>query len=97
MPQEVLTIVLPFVFAMTALGCVTQVITTALKRRRPLPSNELNEIRNALARIEQAVETTAIEVERIGEAERFTSKLLAERPASDARPASHPARVITPH
>jgi hypothetical protein len=32
-----------------------------------------------LARIEAAVESIAIEVERISEAQRFTTKLLAER------------------
>jgi hypothetical protein len=34
-------------------------------------------IEERLARIEQIVETTAIEVERIAEAERYSSKLLA--------------------
>ena len=35
-----------------------------------------------LARIEAAVESIAIEVERISEAQRFTTKLLAERSAT---------------
>ncbi|MBI2409311.1 MAG: hypothetical protein HYV19_13525 [Gemmatimonadetes bacterium] len=35
-----------------------------------------------LARIEAAVESIAVEVERISEAQRFTTKLLAERSAS---------------
>lgn len=46
-----------------------------------------------LVRIEQIVESTAVEVERIAEAQRFTSKLLAEQqpPRSlHGRPAGKP-------
>jgi hypothetical protein len=54
-----------------------------------------------LQRIEQAVESIALEVERIGEAQRFTTKLLAERqPDAVARIPSVPRRepgTITPH
>ena len=54
-----------------------------------------------LQRIEQAVESIALEVERIGEAQRFTTKLLAERQADPApRMPSVPRRepgTITPH
>jgi len=39
-----------------------------------------------LRRIEQAVEAMAIEVERIAEGQRFTTKLLSERAASAATP-----------
>ena len=51
-----------------------------------------------LERIENAVETTALEVERVSEANRFVAKLLAERNAVSAPPgAPRPERVITPH
>jgi hypothetical protein len=55
-----------------------------------------------LQRIEQAVESIAIEVERIGEAQRFTTKLLAEREHAGAHiPPTAPVRrepgTITPH
>ena len=53
-----------------------------------------------LERIEQAIEAIAVEVERIGEAQRFSTKLLSER-QPDAivnRAAASPVpRVITPH
>ena len=49
-----------------------------------------------LDRIELAVETTALEVERIAEANRFVAKLLADR-ATPQAPSSKPPRVITPH
>jgi hypothetical protein len=54
-----------------------------------------------LQRIEQAVEAIALEVERIGEAQRFTTKLLSERQPEVAQHlASQPRRepgTITPH
>ena len=48
---------------------------------RPQASQTLSndEIARRLERIEQVVETTAIEVERLGESNRFVAKLLAER------------------
>ena len=49
-----------------------------------------------LDRIEAAVETTALEVERISESNRFVAKLLADRAAPPRAP-SNPERVITPH
>jgi len=49
-----------------------------------------------LERIEAAVESTAVEVERISEANRFLAKLLADR-TSALGPPVKPERVITPH
>jgi hypothetical protein len=49
-----------------------------------------------LERIEVAVDATAIEVERISEANRFMAKLLSDRVAAVST-ASRPERVITPH
>lgn len=49
-----------------------------------------------LDRIEQAVETTALEVERISEASRYMSKLLADRSIATGL-AGRQERVITPH
>jgi hypothetical protein len=43
-----------------------------------------------LARLEHAVESIAIEVERISEGQRFTTKLLSERVAADQARASLP-------
>lgn len=54
-----------------------------------------------LQRMEQAIESIALEVERIGEAQRFTTKLLADRqPDAAARMAVLPRKepgTITPH
>lgn len=58
----------------------------------------------AMQRLETAVDTIAIEVERISEAQRFTVAILAERlparsgeRAADAPAASAVKRVNTPH
>lgn len=45
-----------------------------------------------LDRIEHAVEAIAVEVERISEGQRFTTKLLAERTAADAALRAAPER-----
>jgi hypothetical protein len=53
-----------------------------------------------LQRIEQAIEAIALEVERIGEAQRFSTRLLSERqPDAIANRAAvaAPPRVVTPH
>jgi len=54
-----------------------------------------------LQRMEQAIESIAIEVERIGEAQRFTTKVLTERQpepvASRIPPARRDPGTITPH
>ncbi|MFN8582743.1 MAG: hypothetical protein U0163_17425 [Gemmatimonadaceae bacterium] len=50
--------------------------------RRGLSSEDSREIRDRLQSIELAVDAIAVEVERIAEAQRFSTRLLAERPAS---------------
>jgi hypothetical protein len=51
-----------------------------------------------LQRMEQAIESIALEVERIGEAQRFTTKLLADRqPDAMARLTRKEPGTITPH
>jgi hypothetical protein len=69
------------------------------RRKRLLKDSSvatIEEIGQRLARMEQAMDATAIEVERISEAQRFTTKLLVERGHQSPAEASR-ARVITPH
>lgn len=90
-----------FVIAMTAIvmsgGIVITVITTVSKhlmRRRDdaaLGSGAMTLLDERLGRMEQAIDSMAIEVERISEGQRFTSKLLAER---GDRPAERPVDRI---
>ena len=42
----------------------------------------LRDVEERLDRIERAVESIAVEVERVSEGQRFVTKLLAERPAA---------------
>jgi len=70
-----------------------------LHRPRPEPPRDTVGQDLRLERMERALDAIAIEIERLGEGQRFTTKLLAERgrsPAGVAAPAS-PPRVITPH
>ena len=49
-------------------------------RRKHSPKPErLEALEGRLERVEQAIDAVAVEVERIGEAHRFTAKLLTER------------------
>lgn len=52
-----------------------------------------------LARMEQAIDAIAVEVERIAEGQRFTTRLLSERaaPAAPAVAGGTPLRIVTPH
>ena len=53
-----------------------------------------------MTRLEQAVESIALEIERISEGQRFTTKLLADRAQADPMRAvspSEPIRHTTPH
>jgi hypothetical protein len=49
-----------------------------------------------LARIEQAVEAIALEVERISEGQRFTTKLLSEQSRPSPRPVQRQLSTNTP-
>ena len=90
---------LVFAGLMATLGCITKIILAILQRRRGLPealSTTLTEISERLGRLEQASDAMAVEVERIYEGQRFTTKLLAERAGvPNAEPAR--GRVTTPH
>jgi hypothetical protein len=61
-----------------------------ISRRAPEPAPISREVATRLERIEQAVDTIAVEVERISEGQRFVTKLMIERPASAASNANSP-------
>jgi hypothetical protein len=75
-------------------------LTWKILRRGRSPQAADIESSPRLQRMEQAIEAIALEVERIGEAQRFSTKLLSERqPEAIANRAAAPApaRVVTPH
>lgn len=89
MERLVLDDIFLFVGIITAMGCFTGIVVTFLKRRSKPALNadltsRLDDIANRLNRLEGAVDTVAVEVERISEAQRFTAKVLAERSGNPA-------------
>jgi glycerol-3-phosphate O-acyltransferase len=87
---------MPPIIILAGIMCSTAVVIAAMaiisrhiSQRRLLshaPRDE--EITRRLERIEQMVETTAIEVERLGESNRFVTKLLAEKAEANRSPSS---------
>lgn len=95
--RDFLTLILGFTFAVVLIGSITKIILAFITRKASQPKLPA-ELMTRLDRIEQIVETTAIEVERVSEAQRFTAKVLAERAAPGGLPPSHGhGRVVTPH
>jgi hypothetical protein len=74
---QVAAIIVVLVGSLTTIGVVT---ARAVQRagRQPLP--ESPEADERFERLQQSVDAIAVEVERIAEAQRFSAKLLAERP-----------------
>jgi hypothetical protein len=97
-PSEI--IIVPAVFAIPS---VVLVFRMWLRHKEKMASLDGGtgrsiELEGRLERIEQAVDAIALEMERIGEGQRFVTKLLAERPSpiSDAQSLQR-GRVVTPH
>lgn len=86
----------------TSLTYVVRLITLGAmsnRRRGEAGASGLVMDEARMARLEQAVESIALEVERISEGQRFTTRLLAERAQAD-RAGKVPAaerRNATPH
>lgn|SRR5512135_2483728 len=102
MNQQVFEEVLVFAGLMATMGCLTGIIITFLKHRATrLKSGEvtagLDAIADRLGRLETAVDATALEVERIAEGQRFTTKLLAERSGASAVADRPRGGSATPH
>ena len=72
-----------FITSMVALYMGTKWVGHRMKPRPTLPIDD-----ERFARLEQAVDTMAIEIERMTEAQRFTAKLLSER-ANAVLPGEH--------
>ena len=105
MDRATLEDMMVFVSILTGMGCLTGIIVTWIKlRKRPQQvsspdlMNRLDDIAERLVRLDGSVDTMAVEVERISEAQRFTAKVLAERAAPPAIPdRSRAVGSTTPH
>ncbi|MDB4874878.1 MAG: hypothetical protein JWM41_1324 [Gemmatimonadetes bacterium] len=98
MPPEM--IIVPIVFALPSAVIVIRMWFRHQEKMaglgRPLESTPAIEAR--LERVEQSLEAIAVEMERVGEGQRFLTKLLSDR--TQALPTSAPAtppRINTPH
>jgi hypothetical protein len=96
---EILTNIFVFVGVITAIGCFTGIVTTWIKYRAKRVVNadlnvRLGEIADRMAKLDNAVDSMAVEVERISEGQRFVTKVLAERGTAPALPEG--ARGSTP-
>ena len=104
MDEDILGMILAFVASMALLGCITAVTLTMIKRRwfrlsEPDLGRRLDEISDRLSRIDGAVDTMSVEVERISEAQRFTARVLADRTGPGAGAIADKSRIgsTTPH
>ena len=66
-------------------------------RKRPVPAPLASEASDRLRAIEQSVETIAVEMERIGEGQRFMSRLITERGGLSALGEGAAKPVELPH
>jgi len=99
MSNDQLSMLLTAAFAFATLGAVTKIALTLIGRKRApaeLPANRAA-FEERLSHIEAIVEATALEVERIGEGQRFTTKLLQERALPAGAPPRAPGQSVTPH
>jgi hypothetical protein len=96
MSTEEFRLALTFAATLAAMGAGTKIILAWLRRPRALNALPADLVER-LERIERAVDTTALEVERIGEGQRFLTRALGERSVIDAPRFDSPGRVITPH
>lgn len=87
--SDILTDIFVFAGVITAMGCFTGIVTTWIKHRskRLTGTNvdaKLAEIAERMAKLDNAVDSMAVEIERISEGQRFVTKVLAERGATPA-------------
>lgn len=78
--HEVFSWVVPGIVLMVLGFPVVRLITRWLEPK-PVPPRELSAINGRLERIETAVDSIALEVERISEAQRFSARLQSEQQA----------------
>jgi hypothetical protein len=89
--MDVNPILIPIIFVSSipiiAIGLpIARAFAARIGRMPTAPAVPL-EVAARLERMEQAIDSIAVEVERISEGQRFTTKLLAERTAPLASPA----------
>lgn len=87
MDPDVITFAAVCTTIVATIGCLVGIGVTArllMMRAKRLADRPATADNDRLQRLEQAVDAIAIEIERISEAQRFQTKLLAERVERDA-------------
>jgi hypothetical protein len=85
-PGELIPIVLFIMMGVTAIGWpIARAIARKMDREAVQPKVP-PELMGRLERMEMAIDSIAVEVERISEGQRFTTKLLSERQQSQVLP-----------
>lgn len=87
MDPDVITFAAVCTTIVATIGCLVGIGVTArllMMRAKRLADRPAAADNDRLQRLEQAVDAIAIEIERISEAQRFQTKLLAERVERDA-------------
>lgn len=85
-PGELIPITLFICIAATIIGLPIALAWSKRLSSRPQEPDGLPDVRARLERMEQAIDSIAVEIERISEGQRFTTKLLAERAKADQMP-----------
>lgn len=84
-PPEVIPLVgmtLGILLAMVVLWPIARAIGRMIDRRTDKSLVRIAEVAPQLRQLQESVDAMAIELERISEAQRFTAKIMAEKPAS---------------
>lgn len=80
--------ILPFAFAFASLAVGASIVLPLVRAWAKRLENRADagrvpsEVASRLERMEQAIDSIAVEVERISESQRFATKLLSEKPRS---------------
>jgi hypothetical protein len=93
-PGELIPIVLFTMIPITIIGApIARAIARRIERGPSGGGEASGEVAARLERMEQAIDAIAVEVERIAEGQRFTSKLLAGRSDTEWPEPNSPPRV----
>ncbi|MEP6492186.1 MAG: hypothetical protein ABJF01_05890 [bacterium] len=94
-------IIIPAVFGIPAVVLLARMSFKHTEKMaalaQPAAAAQSSSVDDRLARLEQAVEAIAIEMERVGEGQRFLTKVLAERMPALTDGTAPRSPVITPH
>lgn len=91
-PGKVIVAIVAIVAIATTIRTVVVSAVAAVQRRRDVGRDSTGSLADArLSRLEQAVDAIALEIERISEGQRFTTKLLSEQ----ARRADNASRHLS--